>query len=185
MRAVAPSRHIAPGTPNRRSIGDTRALRLPWAAPAAHAFTLIELTIVVVILALVAAIAVPRFAGAAVRARVSAAADRVAADIRLTRTEAMKVSTVRKISFDSLTLQYTIAGVRHLDTAAGNYVVKLAEEPYLISTLKVDLGGDNTLVFDGFGVPDSGGTIELLSGAYKRTVTVQADAGVASVSVLQ
>ncbi|MCH8259363.1 MAG: hypothetical protein IIC46_04065, partial [Planctomycetes bacterium] len=59
--------------------------------------------------------------------------------------------------------------------------VPLREPPYLAKLASVDLGGDAQLTFDGFGVPDSGGSVVVQAGDYQYTVVVDPETGVAEV----
>ena len=57
------------------------------------------------------------------------------------------------------------------------YSPSLPDEPFRCALGKVDLGGDQEVVFNGFGVPDSGGAIVVRSGDASRTVDVEAQTG--------
>ena len=56
-------------------------------------------------------------------------------------------------------------------------MITITAEPYLVTFGTVDFGGDETIVFDGYGQPDSGGSVTVQTGAYQATVTVDADSG--------
>ncbi len=60
------------------------------------------------------------------------------------------------------------------------YEVLLSEEPYRTSIVSADFGGDLDIIFDVFGVPDSGGSVVISVGNRVRNVTVQAVTGRAS-----
>jgi hypothetical protein len=45
----------------------------------------------------------------------------------------------------------------------------------------VDLGGDATLVYDGYGNPDSAGTIVIQLGQYTKRITIDPDTGAATI----
>lgn len=148
------------------------------------AFTFIELTIVLAVLAILAAVVIPRFGGGNERQRVRFAAQRIAADVRLARTTAIKKSASQSIIFDESARRYTLPGVRHLDRAAAEYTVELSQEPYAATELKFDLDGDSEIVFDGYGVPDSGGWVRVQRGSYECTVSIEAQLGYPDVGTL-
>ena len=149
---------------------------------ARHAgFTLIDLIVVMAIIAIVAAIATPRYANALTRYRAEAAARRVAADFELARQTAKSTSSSRTVKFDAVSDSYVIPNVRELDTAGTMYRVQLQDPPYQAQIVSVDLGGDWEITFDGFGMPDSGGFIIVRAGDYQYTVVVDPETGVAEV----
>src|SRR5574337_1765023 len=71
-------------------------------------FSLIELTVVVVIIGIVAAVAIPRFGGSTVRQRAEAAARRVAADLSYARQYAMQNSSTWTVRFSVTYNNYRI-----------------------------------------------------------------------------
>ena len=141
------------------------------------AFTLIELVVVLFIVGLLAAVAVPRFAGSAVRQRVDAAARRVAADLNLARRHAYQASTSQTVGFDVLADSYKLAGMPDPDRPAVDYEVDLNDEPYQAELLSANFSGNAKVIFDAYGMPDFGGTIVVAVGDRKRTVNVDPDTG--------
>ena len=85
------------------------------------------------------------------------------------------------MQFDSASEAYTLPGVQDLDHAALDYTVRLQDPPYEALMVSADFGGDEVLVFDGYGLPDSGGTVVVQSGQYQKTVSVDPTTGKASV----
>jgi prepilin-type N-terminal cleavage/methylation domain-containing protein len=140
-------------------------------------FSLIELIMVVCILAIMSAVAVPRFAQGRVRFRADAAALRVAGDLKLARQRARQVSASQTVSFDVAVGTYSLTGLADLDHPAATYAVRLREPPYEVEMVSVDFGGDAQLIFDGWGVPDSGGTLVLRGADCAKTITVAAGTG--------
>ena len=148
--------------------------RCPGPRPHPHprGFTLIELLLVCATIAIVAAMAVPRYGQAMANYRVRCAAQRVAVDLAAAAGGALASSSSRTVSFEVKTNSYSIS--------AGE-TVRLADEPYGAAVESADLGGDPSITFDGYGAPDGGGTIVLRSGDATRTVTVDPVSGRASV----
>ena len=141
-------------------------------------FTLVELVITVLIIGILAAVAAPKYAHSLSRFRAETAARRVAADLRLAQREAESSSASRTIQFGVPTPDaYTLVGVKDINHADQTYQIDLSGAPYSSFIVSINFGGDADLVFDGYGVPDSGGTVVVESGGYQRTVSVDADSG--------
>jgi type II secretion system protein H len=148
-----------------------------------HGFTAVELIIVVLIVAIMAAAAVPKYADALNRFRVDLAARRIAADLATVQARARATSSSQTILF-TLPPQgsrYQIAGMKDPDRPAATYTVNLADYPYLVTLNSANLGGDTTLVYNGYGMPDSAGTIVVQAGQYTKTVTVDPNTGMAAI----
>ena len=144
-------------------------------------FTLLDLIMAMAVIAIVAAIATPRYANALTRYRAEAAARRVVADLALARQTAKSTSSSRTVEFDAADDSYVIPNVRELDTAGTLYRVQLQDPPYQAQIVFVDFGGDAKLTFDGFGMPDSGGFVIVQAGDYQYTVVVDPETGAAEV----
>ena len=144
-------------------------------------FTLLDLMMAMAVIVVVAAIATPRYANALTRYRAEAAARRVAADLGLARQTAKSTSSSRTIGFNPGNHSYVIPNVRELDSAGTMYRVQLQDPPYQAQIVSVDFGGDATLIFDGFGIPDSGGFVIVQAGDYQYTVVVDPETGAAQV----
>jgi prepilin-type N-terminal cleavage/methylation domain-containing protein len=144
-------------------------------------FTLFEVAIVLTVVALVSAVAIPRYSNAVHRFRADAAARRIAADLERTRTRARAGSSERSIEFRPSMLAYFIEGERSLDRRSADSLVRLSDEPYRAQALSADLGGDLVLRFTGFGVPDSSGEIVVAVGSAKRRVRIDGGSGAVTV----
>jgi prepilin-type N-terminal cleavage/methylation domain-containing protein len=149
-----------------------------------RAFTLIELVLVAAIFGLIASIAVPRVAGFVAARHVEAAARRVVADVALAQRQAKFTSFNHKVTFSVADSAYLLPEVFDPDHPGGEYKVELDEEPYSAAIASAELGGDEEIIFDGYGIPDSGGTIVIRCGRYEKTLTVDPDTGRVSVSDL-
>lgn len=149
-----------------------------------RAFTLVELVMALTIMAILAGIAVPRYSASVNNYRADFAARRLAADLALAQSSARAASSPRIFRIGGVAGGYTISGLAAMDGNAGEYAVNLAAEPYVARISGVtmtDNTDDNEIVFDGYGVPDSGATISVSSGSAVRTVTLSAATGAVSV----
>jgi type II secretory pathway pseudopilin PulG len=140
-------------------------------------FSLVELVMVAAVVMLLAAMAIPRYARSISRWRAESAARRIAADIALAQWQARITSASQSIAFDVPASAYTLAGMTHPDYPAQTYTVKLGAEPYLATVTSANFGGDSTLIFNGYGLPDSGGEVRISAGGLSYRVWVNADTG--------
>lgn len=140
-------------------------------------FTLIEMVVVVVVMAILGAIAVPRFTSAASHHRADAAAVRIMRDLTLARAHARATSASLTVTFDVATSSYELVGMAHPNRSSEDYVVPLAKEPYRATIVSADFDGDAEVIFDGYGTPDSGGTVIIRNGNWVRTIELDANTG--------
>ncbi|MBL8990837.1 MAG: GspH/FimT family protein, partial [Phycisphaerae bacterium] len=137
----------------------------------APGLSLVEITLVVAIVAVVSAVALPRFGGSNADARLRAAALRVERDVALARQHAVATSKPVTISFSSS--GYAIPGLTSLDRRAATYTASLSEEPFRVTLTMIKFGSGNTLTFDMHGTPSSNGTLQLTTAG--RNVTLLID----------
>ncbi|MDI9433397.1 MAG: GspH/FimT family protein [Planctomycetota bacterium] len=151
-------------------------------------FTLIELLIVIVIIGITAAIAVPLISSAA-SMQIRAAGGIVAADLEYAKSMAITTGQSHSVVFDPANESYSIKDpngtvIDHPITQKVNgYIVDFAADGRLD---RVDLFNtsfsDDTVTFNSLGSPDNGGNVVLQAGGISRTVTVEAVTGFISVS---
>ena len=144
-------------------------------------FSLLELVIVMVIVAIMGAIATPRYGQAIARYRSEMAARKVAADLTFAGKRAKISSTSQAVNFNVASDGYQLPGVTDMRTSAADYSVDLSSAPYQARIVSADFDGDGDVTFDGYGVPDSGGTVVVAVGDYSKTIVLDADSGKAEV----
>ena len=145
------------------------------------AFTLLELVLVLAIITVLAGIAVPRYAAAQQNFRADAAAQRLVADLAMARLRARSQSNSQTVVFNLASSQYQMPGVQDLKNPANTYTVLLSGVPYQAKLVSVDFGGTSQATFDGYGMPNCGGTVVISAGGVQRTVVLDANSGKANV----
>ena len=164
-----------PGSDNVHGIGSPKIKKH-------RAFSYVEVLVVVMILAIMAAVAVPKYADSLVRMRLDAAARRIVSDFAAAQARARVTSSRQTITFTvpPAGSSYQIVGMSDPDRTGLTYTVNLADTSYQATLVSVNLGGDATLVYDGYGNPDSSGTIVVQSGSYTKTITIDPNTGAAA-----
>ncbi len=145
-----------------------------------RAFTIIELVIVLLILGIVSAVAMPTFYDSLLFHRVESAARRVKADLELARSQARLTSTNQSITFANSS--YTISNTKSLDNANHLYTVDLTQQPYSLDSATANFSNTATASFDGYGAPASGGTVVLMSKSHQCTITLDGATGEATIT---
>jgi len=144
------------------------------------AYSLVELVMILVVLAIMWAIAAPRYGNAMSRYRVEAAARRIASDFALARAQAKQTSTNVVVVFDTTNNAYSMNGVQSLDHTSNTYNVNLSADPY-DATLATVPFTNNQVTFNAYGGSDQSGQLVVQSGGYQRTITLEATSGKATV----
>jgi len=165
-----------------------RSYCLPIAIPRTprqRAFTFAELLLVMVILAVIAGMAGPRYANAITHYRLDSAAKRVAADLALARAQARSTSTPQQVIFTVSSSSYQMPGITTLDRRSTNYAVTLSANPYYATLSSVAFGAAvppaTTVTFDIYGTPDNGGTIQLTENGMTKTITLDSASGATTI----
>lgn len=150
-------------------------------------FTIVELLIVVVILSIVALTAIPMMSSAA-SIQIRSAANIIAADIEYARSMAISRGQNHKVVFDKDTDSYKLVDlngvtIQHPVKKGFPYVMNFRNESRLsrVDITSATFGGDQTVVFDCLGSPDSGGTVTLQAGGISTTITVEPVTGFVSI----
>jgi type II secretion system protein H len=143
-------------------------------------FTLIELVIVLLIMGIMLAAAAPKWTQTLQTYRVSNAASRIVADLARAQSAAYNTSSSKTVTFTVGSHQYQVSGVASLNRSAGPYLVKLQEMPYQSQLVTVwGQTGTQTITFNGYGLPDKGGSIVVAAGSWQKTVVVDPATGTA------
>jgi Tfp pilus assembly protein FimT len=154
----------------------------------ARAFSISEVVVVVVIISALSAVTVPVFSGSIARRKVEAAARRVATDLAFARKRAMQTDTPQSVTFDVANNAYVFEGTKHILKRLSSYDVVLSDEPYGVQMTYASFVGpsqpvnDPTIVFDIYGVPDSGGWVVIDAGPHRWWITLDAATGKAEIS---
>jgi len=141
------------------------------------AFSLIELLVVIIILSMLGTIAVPRYSQFSAHQQVESAARRIVTDLEWARRHANTTSTSQTVVFNTAAHTYTLSPMTHPDHPGQSYVVKLGQDPYRTRILSATFGGDATLVFNGYGTPDSSGSVIIAVGGYQKTISLDGKLG--------
>ncbi|HVT29135.1 MAG TPA: GspH/FimT family pseudopilin [Lacipirellulaceae bacterium] len=140
-----------------------------------RAFSMIEVVIVLLIMGVMAAVAVPTFFDSLLFHRVESAARRVKSDLELARTEARLTSATQSMQFTSST--YTLSNTTSLDKSGAGYTVDLTKEPFALDSATANFSGSSTISFDGYGTPSSAGTVTLTAKSHQCIVTLNGVTG--------
>lgn len=142
-------------------------------------FSLIELTMVVAIVAVLSAIAVPKFSNATTRYKLDAAARRLAGDIVAAQSEAIATSSSRTLTFNFTQKNYTISSLAEDGSTVVHLTVELDQSPYDITSVAASIASSTTtpIKFDGFGKPNGSGTVQLKIRNDRKTLTIDAATG--------
>lgn len=136
-----------------------------------------EVFLVVVIISTLSAIAVPRFGNFLANQRLAAASRRIVAELSFAQRRAKSTGVSQKARFTADDGTLELDGLTDPDHPGQPYTVFLKDQPYSLTTMELSFGGGNSVVFDAYGIPDSGGTITIVVGEYQRAITVDPDTG--------
>ena len=140
----------------------------------ARAFTLIELVVVIVLIGVVSAVAIPRYAASAVRYRVDAATRVFLTDLGFVSSRAKSRSQTRSIIFDGLRDSYILVGERDPADPVTDRVIDLSRSPYEVNLLGANFGGDAQLDISGYGLPLESGQVTITAGLLARRLSIVA-----------
>ncbi len=142
-----------------------------------HAFTLMELVIVLAIVLLLAGMAAPRYAQWTARYRADLAAQQIARDMELAQAMARSGSQDQLVVFLPAQDRYILADSVAAATAGHGKVVQLYHPPFEARLDSASFGGRTYLVYNGYGEPTETGAAKLHVGSQVRTIRVQPSTG--------
>ena len=146
-----------------------------------RAFSLVELVMVIGIISVIAAIAIPAYARSLQRYAIDAAAQRIVSDLAFAQNLANSTSSTQAVSFAPASATYQVAGMPDPDHLLSAYTVNLAATYSGVALQSANFAGLTQISFDGYGVPKQGGTVVLVLGDLQRTITVDISTGKATV----
>ena len=158
-----------------------RTLTSPQCRRQRCAYTLIDLTISVLIVGILAGVTAPRFAAVLDVYRADAAARKIAGEINYVARTAANRSQPITMTFNLATSGWTVSGVPHPDHPGAPWTVTLAASGFPATLTAVNLGGDSSVTFNVYANPDSAGSITVSSGTATRIVLLSAAGGKAVV----
>ncbi len=138
-------------------------------------FTFIEVVIAMLVMGILAGVAAPSYRSALNNFRAQSAGHRLVADLHYARSEAQRTSQSRTVQLESANDRYTLVGVADPNHPANSYLVELQDDPFWATFVSVTFGGDESVVFDMHGRPDSDGSVVIRSGDAQRTVLLALD----------
>jgi len=149
-------------------------------------FTLVELLVVVFILAIVAAVAVPMAVGTG-DMQVISAARMISADLQYAQNAAITTQRSVTVTFDPSAESYS------LSNASGALIHPITKEAFTVNfmsregfnaldVVSADFGENLSVTFDELGAPDSAGTVILRAGPHVYQVSVATATGKVTVT---
>ncbi|MGE0607927.1 MAG: GspH/FimT family pseudopilin [Pirellulales bacterium] len=155
--------------------------RLPRAGVLRRGHTLVEMTIVVLIIGIAAAAGTPMYLASINRYRTDAAASRIASDLAYAKRQALANSADAVITFSPSTETYAATNMQSLDRTATNFTVNLSQEPYQVDLVSANFGGSQSVTFNRYGAPSAAGLVVVGGNGYQKTITVNATSGRATI----
>jgi prepilin-type N-terminal cleavage/methylation domain-containing protein len=150
--------------------------------PLRDAFSMIELVVVLMILGILAATAMPTFYRTLEQQRLESAARRVRQDLEQLRQTARTLSKTETLTATSATAYTLSSDVQGLDHKNLSYAIDLALAPYYVSNITTSTGFPAQVSFDGFGTTTTSGNIIMRLGAFQRTLTLDSSTGQVSIT---
>jgi prepilin-type N-terminal cleavage/methylation domain-containing protein len=136
------------------------------------AYTLVELVVVVLLLGIFASVAAPKYGEALASYKVNCAARRIAADLRMARDYAERLSQAEAVDFNAANESYAMSTMRNPDRPALAYTVSLTASQYPVDIVSALFGAVDAVQFDMYGRPNNSGTVVVQSKTYQRTIEV-------------
>lgn len=157
--------------------------------PALRGFTLVEILVVLVILAIAAAIVVPRVSGMG-DLQVASAARMALANMQYAQNEAIVSQRAVTVAFDlagnAYELRYTDGTLLTHPVDKDDFRVQFASTTGVekVSILAASFGGQAKVTFDSLGSPSSNGEVTFIADGHRQRITVSPVTGHMSVAVI-
>jgi prepilin-type N-terminal cleavage/methylation domain-containing protein len=145
--------------------------------PQRDAFTMLELVVVVMIMSILGAAALPTFYRTLEQQRLETAARRIKQDLDQLRQTARTLSKTETLTAISTTAYTLSSDITALDRKTQSYTVDLAAAPYYVTNITTSNGFPAVISFDGYGTTTTSGNVILQMGSYQRTVTLDSSTG--------
>jgi prepilin-type N-terminal cleavage/methylation domain-containing protein len=150
--------------------------------------SIVEITVTVMILGILAAIASPIYSKSLVNYRLDVATQRIIQDIEQTRQVARRTNSSQLITFSTNDQCYKVSGIQSLDKPGQTYVVWLGNAPYQCQLLFLAKADEPSVAitnvdvtFDRFGMPNYGILLRVGTGTIQRQIFVAPISGRVSV----
>lgn len=144
-------------------------------------FSLIELVVVILIITILVAVAVPKMGRVVAVGRTQAAAKRVVADLHYARSVAMNQGKSVEVQFVVGGTSYTMPTAPDPNGGNVGYQVDLLNTPYSASLTEVDFSGRDTVLFDMYGLANASGEIVVQYGNTKIEILLNRFNGIAEI----
>jgi len=144
-------------------------------------FSLIELMLVLSILGIVSAIALPKFAGADTGRRIAAAKRTLIADVEFAKVRARATHKSHVIKFYPSENRYIVVAGTSINRESVVLTRDFDDNPYTIGIVSTDLGADNYTIVTPFGDLSPGFIVNLTNNEVQIAVSLD---GIASVGVI-
>ncbi len=161
-----PATRTAGGPPTRKPLPHQ-------VSEARHAFTLVELTLVVAIIGVIAAIAIPRYGSARATFRSRAAAIRLATDLTHAGSLARAKSVSVAVIFAADGTSYDTV-IDPTDLAIVESSLSFVDHPYFASIDPASLPPGHAITFDGFGRTDTQPIILVIASQRTTSLSISA-----------
>ncbi len=149
------------------------------------AFTMVEIAAVLVVMAILLTVAMPRYASFIQTDRLTRAAARVSTDLRIAQAEAIKSQRYVTVQFYVAESAYRTIFASDGALVPGPKSVRLAESTYRVSLVSAGFSGEAEAVFDRFGMPLAGGNVVIGINDLQITVTLDGASGRVSTGPIQ
>jgi Tfp pilus assembly protein FimT len=142
---------------------------------------MMEVVVTMMIMGVMAGVAVPRIMSNLSDYRAESAANRIASDLRLAQKRARTNGTSETVTFDVVNDRYSFSTIPDPKTNTQIYSVDVSDYPYSATISGVDIGGSQSVTFNGLGFPGASGTLTVTSGQSSWGVSLEAVSGALTV----